>query len=63
MHELLAAVVDRAGLVGGNADAGEILELAVVEAEGPVVQGAHGAAVFDKRRRCYRKVTTASSFG
>src|SRR5687768_6080952 len=40
--------VVQAGLVGGDGDAGAVAELAVVEAEGPVVPGADGAAVLDE---------------
>ena len=47
MHELAALVFVEAGFVGGDHHAGEVFELAVVQAEGPVVPGADGAAVFD----------------
>src|SRR3954471_22994286 len=44
------ARVKRAGFIGGDGDAGGVAELAVVEAERPVVPGADGAAVFDGPR-------------
>src|SRR5688572_24225313 len=50
LHDLRLSLprVVQAGLVGGDGDAGAVAELAVVEAEGPVVPGADGAAVFDE---------------
>jgi hypothetical protein len=47
LDEGFALMLEEASGVGFDGDAGEVAHLAVVEAEGPEVSGADGAAVFD----------------
>src|SRR5688500_17957089 len=51
VHECrLAFGGERAGLVGGDGDAGGGAEVAALQVEGPEVPGAHGAGLFDEAR-------------